>query len=354
MSKSRSDLMEHPDQANLLDVPADVVKLMSVQEKFSTQTVSHLAQACTTLHRMFQTSLDQQATILIKKLLRHIVCGELNAAKEMINHHPGLLLHRGTVVDPVGRTIDNVTPFQCALGADDVEMWQMILPFFDRLRSVNPEAERQAQFNQFFVERWQPQSTYDFSDLCQMILTSSAEDVSAALSKKNNESVLCQQLAAFRKAIYVGHVNGGMHFNSQLLIDAYRLYDDVYDVCSQSQRDLIWRQVIGYIQSLLPVCKAHLLAQGLNDITVNRSGVKRTLQLHHGGADYYSLIDRENAKGLGFDVAIAASLGGVSDSSLGCEIEARELRKLFRKNAEVLDVLRERLQGSVSLMRREI
>jgi hypothetical protein len=347
MSKSREDRITKPENANLLDVPADVIKLMSKQEKFPIKTISQLAQSCTSLNRLFKHELNAEADKAVIKLLQHIVNGELNEARAMINLQPGLLLRRASVTDLCGRKINNVTPFQCALGAGDVEMWKMIMPFFDRLRSVDPETERRAQFNELYPADWHPDASYDFSDLVEAILKSSSDQIAAALKRENNDSLLCKRLAEFRQQIESNTATEKMHFNHWLLIAAYRIYDDIYGFCNESQRKLFYRQVIGYIQGLLPACEAHLLAQGVDDIANSHEGVKRTLLLTHGGVNYYLLMNKKNQTGLGFEVAINASMGGVTDSAFSCEIEARELKKIFEAKAREFELLHARFQPTV-------
>lgn len=348
MSKTREDRITTPENTNLLDVPADVIKLMAKQENFSIKTMSQLAQSCTSLNRLFKPELNAASDLVMTKLLQHIVNGELDAAKAMINLQPGLLLRRGSVTDLCGRKINNVTPFQCALGAGDVGMWQMLMPFFDRLRSINPEAERQAQFNELYPLDWKPDPLYDLGNLVEAILSSSADEIAAALKNEKNDSVICRRLTEFRQKMFAVDVNNAMHFNPWQLIEAYRIYDEIYGFSSDNQQKLFWRQVVGCIQSVLPTCKVHYLTQGLNDIVVSRSVINRTLQLAHDGMHFYALVNRKSEAGLGFEVAINASMGGSADSAFGCEIEAREFKKIFEANAREFELLRKRFQPTLT------
>src|SRR6185437_5790629 len=80
----------------------------------------------------FYASQFARSELTKRKLLQHVIRGEEAEAKKMLEANPRLLLEKGMVTDYSGRRIEG-TDFQLALGAEDVEMCEMIAPYFNRL-----------------------------------------------------------------------------------------------------------------------------------------------------------------------------------------------------------------------------
>lgn len=239
-----------------------------------------------------------------KRLLSHIVKGEEAEALKMIDANPRLLLISSQVTDYSGRSYKDFMPFQAALLCHDVTLWKKIESYFDKL--PDGEAEKVRQFRQLFPEGLPRQESYDFTELVQVISNSSDADIMAALRKENNDTPVCQALNGFRTA-FTDLAIKEMFFNPSHLIDALKVYDALFDRWSWNQRDLFWRQVIGYTQRFLPTCYAQAFCQGLYYILEEKKPLSRSLKFTFGGGVYYPLTD---SSGLGFAFGIYAGDGG--------------------------------------------
>lgn len=260
----------------------------------SKEDLWNLSQASKVMFFSCQPLLEKQAA---KILLSHVVKGEEAEALEMIDANPRLLLILSKATDYSGRSYQGLTPFQAALSSHDVALWKKIESYFDKL--PDGEAEKVRQFRQLFPEGLPQQESYDFTELVQVISNSSDADIMAALRKENNDTPICQALNGFRTA-FTDLAIKEMFFNPSHLIDALKVYDAQFDRWSWNQRDLFWRQVIGYTQRFLPACYAQAFCQGLYYILEEKEPLSRLLKFRVGGASYYPLTD---SSGLGFDAA---------------------------------------------------
>jgi hypothetical protein len=230
----------------------------------------------------------------------------------MLNDFPELLRLPTTVIDYSGRTIQNATVFEAALGAGDAAMAQMIRPYFSNLE--DGDALRAAQYAQQFPNGVEQEADYDFAGLVQVISSSSPEDVVAQLHHQNRDSDLCAAMTGpegFRARFKPGIVITGHHFNAQNLIRAFEVYAEQYDGWRDEQQYLFWRQVIGFIQRLLPAVDAQAFAQGLYYIVEKKEKPRRSFEFSHDkGVNILPLPDPRGGSGLGFDCAVHA--GGPS------------------------------------------
>jgi len=91
-----------------------------------------------------------------------------------------LLLQAGDVVTPGGKLIGDVTLLDCALGAGDIEMAEMIKPYFDEFAGGKREFERQRERYRSCIEAMATQQhDYDITWLVNIIKKSSLKDVAA-------------------------------------------------------------------------------------------------------------------------------------------------------------------------------
>ena len=264
----------------------------------SNEDLWNLSQASKAMFFSCQPLLEKQAA---KILLSHVVKGEEAAALEMIDANPRLLLILSKATDYSGRSYQGLTPFQAALSSHDVALWKKIEPYFDKLS--DGEAEKVRQFRQLFPEGLPQQESYDFTELVQVISNSSDADIMAALRKENNDTLICQALKGFRTA-FTDLAIKEMFFNPSHLIDALKVYDAQFDPWSWNQRDLFWRQVIGYTQRFLPVCYAQAFCQGLYYILEEKKPLARSLKFQYDSGSYFPLLD---SSGLGFDFAVVSA-----------------------------------------------
>jgi hypothetical protein len=258
---------------------------------------------------------DQASTKAAAMLLHYVAYGELTKAEEMIKADPALLLQASDVVTRSGLLVKRVTPYECALGAGDPECAAMMAPYFAKIQKG--EQERAAQY-----ERYKPaingmmneldQTEKDkLETLIEIIKGSANNDVTAALLKDmSHGSLLRDALCNFRDDVRPKEVTQPeMHYNYQRLIYAFNLLDrewtklnngNNYDKC-----DLVWRQVIGYLQRGLPAVDRFAFAKGLYDLVENHGPVVRNTDFKYGGGSFSDTLKGDSDfSGVGFDYGI--------------------------------------------------
>jgi hypothetical protein len=265
---------------------------------------------------------------LLEKLLSHVVKGEEKKALQMIDAHPTLLLHASKANDYSGRLYKNYTPFQAALLCHDVWLWTKMEPYFDRLPDGQMEKER--QFNALFPTGIHHGTPYDFSALIQAITHSSTVDIEAVLQNTQNDTALCNAFNHFRnnfKALAMEET----FFNPSHLIRALKIHDEQFDNWSWAQRNLFWRQVIGYTIRFFPACLAQACNQGLYNIVENRDPLYRLLKFGFS----FPLVE---SSGLGFDFGILSIRTGfpLASGLRGGGTHGKAVNKLFRATTSEL------------------
>jgi hypothetical protein len=135
------------------------------------------------------------------------------------------------------------------------------------------------------------------------------------LANKNLINPDSYHLAAF-KALYqfrnylerTTHTiyNRGKHFNSQLLAEAFKLYDENYaafgNKWDSAKNLLCWRKVIGYTQRFLPACYAQAFSKGVYYVVEHGEKLSRSLNFCSGGGSFYPLVSNSDSL-LGYDFA---------------------------------------------------
>lgn len=262
-----------------------------------------------TIDNIMQVGLEHDAEF--EEALHHVAYGKLDEVKQMLANNPHLLLQAGTVVTPGRLTVRRTTLLECALGAGDPEMAEIILPYFDNIEGG--EEVKQSQ-----LERFRPhidgimELNYDLTDLFEIINAASDEDVTQALNKNfDHESDLNQALQSFREAVRPSEIVNGMHYAyyATLLQTFEKLADEDewkafsrnysnYDRCS-----LVWRQVVGYLQIGLPAIDRSNFAGAFN-----RSSRSFNFK-YNETASYPDFSDADSGppifSGLGYDFAIS-------------------------------------------------
>jgi hypothetical protein len=215
---------------------------------------------------------------------------------KMIAANPHSLLLRGSVIDYSGRTIDGVTPLQCAYGAQDAAMCNMITTCIQQLENGEQVAAQQLQEQ---VENKQWQAALNEEYFAELAATITQEKfVADKLSATTDAAV-----SAFRETVKPGLVKTINHFNIQTLINAVRVYRTCHDNWNHNQRSLYWRQIIGYLQRLVPACYAQDLCQGLHNVVSRQASPERSLKLFFHHLNYYPLATNPGER-MGYDFAI--------------------------------------------------
>lgn len=256
------------------------------------------------------------------RLAQLIAYSELNQAEIMLETQPELLLITvPEVTDYSNRVMKNVTAFQVALRAHDIDTCIMIMAVFDTL--PNGDAEKHKQYSAEYSHiKFDKNNYFDFSLIMDIIRQSSDTDILSALNYQKNDSFLSSMLAEFRTN-FTERSLADIHFNLNHLIKAFQLYETHYPFLTERMRTLYSIQVIGYVQRYLPACYAH--------------GVCRKFNSHF----FFPLLPNSN---IGYDRVI----GGHSYSTLTYE-ESAEFKKTLnhfapKVTAELLNLLNSKLK----------
>ncbi len=206
-----------------------------------------------------------------------------------------------------------------ALGAEDVSrkdhpgegMAEMIEFYLRKL----PEGEleiKQQQVQQFPLGYEKEEKAQHESDIAALKKVAEAVAVSQVMiSHDTNKTIpdaTCEKaLEDFRKYLVPkGVIKTGKHFNANLLVEAFKLYEEKYEAfgCTwNSPRNMLfWQKIIGYIQRYLPACYAQAFSQGLHFV------VNRNEKLGHSFKDrfdnvFFFPLDARPEFRLGYDYA---------------------------------------------------
>lgn len=252
------------------------------------------------------------------KTLNHVARGEMQAAKAMLDKNPRFVLQSGNVVTRAGLVVNCKTPLECALGEGDAEMAEMIISYFSKFEGGEAAKESQLERYQPLIKNMLNQDHYNLTELIEIIKNSSAIDITAALNKNmDHASKVRDALIEFRKAVDPRDINKPrMHYNYQTLIHAFNIYDSQWSSLFQASEnnldkcELVWRQVIGYLQRSLPAFDRFAFANGLSDLVALNISVKRTTDYKYGTGSFPDTSTDASCSGLGFDYALGGRAAG--------------------------------------------
>lgn len=242
---------------------------------------------------------------LLSQLLEYILHGQQLAADELLQRyikiHPQLLTDEGHATDYSGRVIYG-TALEMALGAEDVRlhdndicMVEMIKYHFQYIE--NGIVKLHDQLNQFFscvTSQIEKMKNKDSTAIKLLFDT---------IEKANNISDCEPAMLDFHNHLLPRKTIRGIHFNHDLMLDAYSLYAQHYSAFLHSyawKNELIWQKVIGHIQRYLPACYMQALNQGLYFVT-HGDKLVRDLTVHYGNESIFPL---DQHQGLGFNFAL--------------------------------------------------
>jgi hypothetical protein len=248
---------------------------------------------------------------LATQLVQSIVYGDLTKSEALLKENPlvkTLLSEKVTVTDYSRRKVKQKTAFQAALCAMDDELCAMLAKYMTQQEMTH---QYQDIFPKGHEAYYSAQTSFDFSDIVKIISKSSDTDIQQALDLElPNNTELWKGLEQFR-ADFTTLSNQESVFNPQHLIHAFELYDKEFNNWNSNQRDLFWRQVIGYVQRFLPANIAMDFAQGLYARVEDKEKAKRSFNFTYGGGAIFPLIS-DSLSGLGYEYAGGGSRGAGS------------------------------------------
>lgn len=309
----------------------------------------------------------------VKELCQAVVYGEYDKVKVMLEENPSLVLYKARVQDYSYHETDELdsnqkkkriyresegTAYQLALAVDDVNraildkknnnpildakgniqilhpdegMAEMIESYFIKaykndVKAADAEISRQKQ-EQFPADYEQSETARRQRDskalnaVIQAISDAKVEFTHGDYDASNGNLTVDPQCEAalkqFREYLMPkGIITSGKHFNIELLMEAFQLYDKKFDdfggYYDSPKNVLFWCKIIGYIQRYLPACLAQVFCSQLHSVVNNSSKLQRTLVFNYGGATYFPL-DSDPRVSLGVDCAAHSRPVGMSE-----------------------------------------
>jgi hypothetical protein len=291
-------------------VPNDILRVFLIPFLLANAKETHaLAQVNRASYALFK---PQLTTIRVRQLLQFIVYGNEKEAEKIIVATPQqlrktLLLQRETVADySFGKDPNNPRKlnghaFQLASwGTQDVEMLLMLnkyLPIHQvDMQLPENDAAEQAEKNR--------------QDL--VALNTIVEAIAAIPDDQPEDNwpgEACETaLDTFRDYLEPkGVITTGSHFNVNMLVEAFRLYDENFDRFDNGndwdspKNKLFWQKVIGYIQRFLPACYAQAFCQGIYYIVEGREKLNRSLEFRYDKGIFFFPLDADPRFRLGYD-----------------------------------------------------
>jgi hypothetical protein len=277
----------------------------------------NIGMATDMIHPMVEATLNYDADF--EEVLQAVAYGDLDTVRAMLDDNPRLVLQAGTVVTPGGVTIERTTLLECALGAGDPEIVEVILPCFDQIEGGEEVRRSQLKrFNQNIKDMMNV--NYDLTKLFRIIKAASDDDVTQVLDKNfEYDSDLSRALKAFRKAVTPAKIVNGMHYlyyttlKQALDMLGGKKWKELIKNGNVDKCNLVLRQVIGVLQRTLPARDRFAFA----NVFENN---ERTFVLKYNNEHSYPDFSVDDAPGLeclGDDYAILGNKNHSVVNALG-------------------------------------
>jgi hypothetical protein len=361
----------------LNDLPAELIN--NIGKYLPNDTLAQLAATNKRLRfSLSETLKERQPAQLLEYVLKPTQ-ENVRKAKLMIAAHPELMFIETTGIEwasGVEETVDEAgvphhravprivksSPFQGALGAGDKELYEYMAEHFDKVVYKNENGEiietgiqrAQKQMQEQFPNGFEYQKVEkEFTDLMTEVVNAIATD--QTLIDHNTPSEATQAvLKQFRNYLLPKDVTQGHHFNLNYLIEAFNLYNQNWDLWNSNQLSLFWRQVIGYLERLVPAVGAQAFCQGLYYYVEQNQPPTRSLKVYSyltsTDIEYFSSSDVSAAAGLGFDFGIytgAITVAGVWGRACGGVLSTL-LKNYVEQKQQSLTTLNNTLNSGLS------
>jgi hypothetical protein len=262
-SKSAHILSEEKKEQDEILAPIDLLNITLKYNEFNEIKGHGSVPLVPTLFN----SIKIQKLARLKVLLTAIANGEFCKVKEIIEKDPSLLLDRLEKEDCVetlsGQKANNVTALRTALAVEDTQMATMIK---DKLITIAGEDVAKAQYHEQFPKgcevdeekRWAPLFTQldTLSDIIKEkkgdITSSGDPKYKVTVAEGSAVEVALTKLRSLLDDALNDKVRTGRHFNINLVLQAYKIYQECYEAFGNDGRDLFWQRVIGTMQRGLP------------------------------------------------------------------------------------------------------
>lgn len=231
-------------------------------------------------------SLQPSVQAKVKQLLQFIVYGNQAEAEKMLVNNPQilrtLLTQKAEVIDYSGRKILG-TALQIAMGAKDVRyhddeerMVEMLEKYYRKLPDGEAvmAAQIAGQFPEGFEKQEEERRKRDSEALDKVLHAITTYSLYAAFDDAIEDFI------DYLKSQTANTITSGYHSNDQLLHEALKIYDQIYE-CFGRCFNYYWRKVIDNIERYLTACEAQAFCQGINNIVDGEEKLTRSLTFRY-------------------------------------------------------------------------
>ncbi len=297
-----------PEAANISDLTEDIVDVI-IDEFLELPDQKALSAVSLGL---FNHLKDKITPVL----LDHVVKGEEDAVVKICKINPKLLyLSKATAIDYSGRTV-TMTPLQAMIAAGDTDMLDAVIKHIPNGQKIVSE-QIQEMFPKGVEDYFKEQKPFDFAPIIAAIIKANDQEVQNALdlngasfteteeakTKADKDLSLTEALNRFREQ-FSKRSHKDKIFNPNHLLQAHTIYNTEFDNWNWNQRDLFWRQVIGYTQRYVPACFGQAFAQGIYSIVEEGEKLRRSFKLERVIDSFYP-VNFDSCSDLGFNYAVA-------------------------------------------------
>jgi hypothetical protein len=275
MSEIPKDILNYKNSYILLRSELKYIKDDTAVETVTINDVEKLLRSLKTINKSNAKRIhlsDEQVKSLITSNGGHT---PLESLKTLLETKPFLVLFKGLpkkpLITPAGLVIEdeNITLLECALGAGDPEIVEMIKPYFLQFQGGKEKMEHQLQRYRPCIDAIMTQKPYDLTGLFNILINSHPDDVAAELKtgedydwdycsplrigSYHKGSDLRDALNQFREDFKPGILTAPrMHCNYQNLQHAFDMLKDKWNNLrvgnNYDKIDLAWQQIIGIIE----------------------------------------------------------------------------------------------------------
>lgn len=326
--------------APVLQTPQDVFQALQAP-KMDDKSLAAFATSSFYARKLAQPILDHRA---VKKLFEHIRDGAIGGVKNILEAKPELALvewkaakgkeEEKVFANKAGQliSVEGKTAYEFALGEEDTEIAAELRACIVK---VKDQEVANKLFHKQYPEGWKKEEAKKSAPmftqldvLTQAIRNAQPGDIISSGDPDYRLTVLQNSAVATALAkcrsmldeMLNEPVTTGRHFNSNLLLRAFQIYDNHYEdyfgnSWGNPKAMLFWQQAIGYIQRFMPANFVQAFCNGLyiSNEKLQKSMPKGRLlrfKKYDTGSrdwvnsDFYPLSN----SGLGFDFAIYGGL----------------------------------------------
>src|SRR3990167_5134625 len=314
-----TDATETTEQNFIARLPVELLQ-KEIGQHLSLKDKGRLVCTAKVFGPLFQSDLNEVKAKEAATLVLHATKAEFEQVKTIIQKNPHLLLETAEVEDYSGRKRKR-TAFRAALAAFDVsikpqekEMAEWLAEQLDQHYPGEKEKQYQEQFPPEWEDEKQERHKRGINALDQVVnAIRQAPNYDTFEAMRDHCESALQDFREYLVEEYIQQIhtpdalkNAGTDFDEELLVEAFKLYNQHYDALggfNQPKTNLLWRQVICYLQRFVSARTAQDFCQGLSALSEDVAAPRRQLTFHYGYNGAFFPVDLVSAFRLGYEWA---------------------------------------------------